>query len=280
MILTEGETTLGEFSQLVPETVYYAYVYFDNFDGNDPVLLNTTIVTGASPPHARLDFTFNDPANKPSKTDLLATLVELFQLPEANFNLDGLTLTGGRRLSDGTAEVYSDISSDTSAAETASSSESDIESGTDSSVDVSSVSSSSYQAGAFDGDVIWGTDSGIIITLNYTVSVDGSLVCTVEANGTNLTSNEVYTGVNADGDDIAQYTDNISPGNNYFELNFTDKGYSVYGTYHVSCIVCNDYPGTPTCSDTVESTDYEYTGEESSSGAEALVVAFAAYFLF
>jgi hypothetical protein len=64
--------------------------------------------------------------------------------------------------------------------------------------------------------------------------------------------------------------------------NFTELEYEP-STYTVSCIVCNDFPGDPSCSE-VESTNYTYTGEEDNeandSSASVFIYAVAAYFLF
>ena len=280
MVLLEGTTELSQLTGLAPKTTYFVYLYFDNFDGSDAVGANETVVTARTPSHATLAFTFT--TTVPSQDELESNLKKIFGLPTANYNLD--SFTGGRRLADSnTVVVYSDTSSSTSAYSTALDSQSDIESSSDSSVEISAIIDSETTV-EFDADSVWTTDRGIVLTLNYSTSVDGSIVCTIEGNGTTLTSDMVYEGVNANGDSVDQLSDTISAGINYLALNFTDEGYTTLGTYHVSCIVCNDFPGTPDCSDAVEETDYKYTAVEdntsSSSGAEALVVAFAAYFLF
>jgi len=278
MVLNEDDDNLlGVFDQLVPNSLFHYFVYFNNFDGNGTVLYYGNVTTAGTPPHAKLTFNFN---TVPSEEEFSAVMLQIFQLPAQNLDI-GKNVFGGRRLDDSTVSVYSDVSSGTSAYDTATENKDTIESDTDSTVSIESVDESNYEAGAFEGTSTWTTDNGIYIEFNYTAAVEGSLFCTVEGNGTNLTSNEVYTGYNADGVAVNQYTDDISAGANYFMLNFTEEGEYDYGTYHVSCIVCNAYPGTPTCSDTVESTDYDYTGtDDNSSGAQALVVAIAAYLLF
>jgi len=277
IILTEGSTNLlGTFSQLSPNTVYHVFLYFDNFNGKDPISAETNATTKSTPPHAELVFTFN--GNPPTESEFTSTMLQIFKVPSQNLNNQGGHFSL-RRLAD-TIYVYSDISSDTSAYDTATTNKDTIEEDTDSTVTINSVDESTYEDGAFDGDVIWITDNGIYITVNYTAAVEGELVCTAEENGANLTSDQVYEGVNSTDNEIYQFIFTATTGNYTLQdINFTDEGVTPYGTYHVSCILCNDYPGTPSCSE-VQYTDYEYTGTDNNSGAEALVMAVAAYFLF
>ena len=280
MILTEGLTELSQLTGLAPKTTYVIYLYFDNFDGNGGILANETVLTARTPSHAQLTFDFT--SSTPDADEMKSYLKQIFGLPGANYNLDDFD--SGRRLATSTsATVYSDTSSSTSAYSTALSSKSTLESSTGSEITITPIADDGEDA-EFDGTTVWGTENGIYITLNYSSTVEGNIYCTVEANGSALTSDQVYESVNADAESVDQYYDSITAGENYLMINFTDEGYTTLGTYHVNCIVCNDFPGTPDCSDTVKHTEYEYTAEEdnteSSSGAEALVVAFAAYFLF
>ena len=42
-------------------------------------------------------------------------------------------------------------------------------------------------------------------------------------------------------------------------MNFTDGEYEI-GTYHINCIICNAFPGMPSCS-SVKNTYYDFTND-------------------
>jgi hypothetical protein len=124
---------------------------------------------------------------------------------------------------------------------------------------------------------VWDEIDDGIVSFNFTSAVDGFLYCVAEVNSTydsSYSSDNIRFGLDRNGDDAYDtLTLEISAYENK-EYNFTADG---YGVYDYACVICEDYPLTPTCSEVANYT-FDYS-DSSSSGAVALVMAVAAYLL-
>ena len=272
-----GDNVIWSFDFLVPGLNYTVYTFVDNLSGSDKAEDEQQVATLALPPHAKLSIDFGDQSvvinniiqkiAKATKWD--STFIELS------------TDTNRRMATSVSGYVYSDPNYKSSAFDAVNDNKDSIEEETGGKVTVDPISSDTYEDGAF-SSAEFVTDNGIVLLLNYTVDVDGSIYCLIQ-NGSGIIedTDTVYSAEPSNGGEADYYAyDVIAEVSNSISWNFTELGYEV-STYSVNCIACNAYPGDPSCSDVVN-TDYVYTAtsdNENNSGASFLAAALAAYLL-
>jgi hypothetical protein len=273
----EGESkTIASFSQLVPGSTYFFYIYVNNFCGNESTFKNITIETNPLPAHAEIQV--EDVTDEDNFTQ---AMVSLFKIDSNRMDKRNPKKGGngpgpeGRHLATTQSYmVYSSMTSSDSAYDEVSQ-YSDDELSTQLGVTVTGVSkidTDSYSDGSWEILPDWVLE-GEIVNMTFTPSVDGSLVCEIETNpdteNLTITTTQVYYGLDrtgAENNDTGYSDDVYALTESSFVFNLT--GY-YENVYVISCIVCNDYPLTPQCSNV---SSWEYSTVQSSSFASLVAV--------
>jgi hypothetical protein len=277
-LVEAGDNLVRTFDFLVADSTYKVVAFADNFSGNPPDEVSQEATTLTLPPIGELTITLT------SSSFDATTLAEQIAAA-AKWRTELIYINDDRRRNLQTSlsgYAYGDLSSKISAADAINNNKDAIGLAIGGTISATAIDIAEYDDGDFD-DYEWITDNGIYLMLNFTASVDGELICTIE-NGTDLvlSTDDVYSGVSESGEDIGVEPVEVTAGEESYQTwNFTELGYGE-STYTVNCIICNDFPGLPSCSDVI-STNYTYTGEEDNSdndsSASALVIAIATYLL-
>jgi len=269
-IVSVGANSIAQFVLLLPSTTYYVTSWTDNLSGQSFNADTQNATTAALPSHAQLAITGSTLTAAQIQSALAVAL-------KWDATYISVSTSRSRQLGSASAFIYADPSNSANPYTVANSALAAVGTAVGGTVTATQISAANFTSGSF-SDSLWITDNGVVLTLNFTAAVDGRLYCTVE-NGTNetLSTSEVYLGIDATyGGSLVWYWEYVtgSAATNY-SINFTDQGYNT-STYSVNCILCNSYPGTPSCSDPI-STNYVFTNTSSNSAGQMLMVAIAAY---
>ena len=276
-VILESETkTIASFDQLTPNTKYYFYAYVDNYSGSSSVSVKLEVTTEQLPSHAFVameDFI--------STSTIESTISELLHIDAKRILTSGFS---GRRLQ--VAQSFLVLASVTESQSgydllnAYSQDEIGVALGT-SIVGLSEMSPEDYDEGGWSDEPGWEWDSeSRLLSVNFSSTADGYLYCEIEANVTGnyseLTSEKVFIKFdrnNSPNEDNWHSLQIDAYSNSSYTFNMTE--YEL-GDYVTSCIVCNDYPLSPSCSDVQ---NFTYSIEEESSSFSCLLLGLISYTL-
>ena len=273
-ILANEVKTIASFYELVPSSNFKFYIYVNNFCGEPSVLEILDLQTQAMPPHAMIEV--DDITDEDNFTQ---SVVALFKI-DSN-RVKKRPPPPGRGLSTSNSVfLYSSMTSTSSGYDQVSGyTESELSSELGVTVtSITKISTDTYPDGDWETEPLWITDNEIV-TLNFTSTVDGSLVCEIETNPNTenytITTAQVLYGLDRTGaeNNDTDYSLDVTAG----VLESYSFNFSMYAenVYVISCVVCNDYPLTPECSNV---TSEEYSSVASTSYAAFFMVSLT-YFL-
>lgn len=282
--LSSGSNDLVTLAELVPGARYFFRVYIQDFSGQETV--SSTFLSDSSILQAgKLSLSFNK--TSPSTDVLIKRLAQVYQLETYMFS----TITTSRRLQNQARflasvqnlQVFSSITEGKSGYDLAGSvSLEDLQENLQNfeliEFDVSQLDPldfSKLEWLEIDGDE-W--DYGDeVLHFNFTLTASGKMMCLVETDpDLNLMVDEqmIVAGICRNGSDCWEFRYEVAVvmGNQMWDFNFTEKGYEE-DRYSVSCLVCNQYPGEPSCTG-IKNTTLDYFRVDLSRAA-ALLAAFA-----
>ena len=276
-VILESETkTIASFDQLTPNTKYYFYAYVDNYSGYTSVSIELEVTTEQIPSHAYValeDFI--------STSDIESTMSELLHIDSKRILTSGFN---GRRLQVSQSFVVLASVTESQSGYDLLNTYSQDELGTALGTKITGLSEMSpedYDDGAWADEPGWEWDSDSrLLSINFSSTADGYLYCEIEANVTGnyseLTSEQVFVKLDRDNlpnEDNWHSLQIDAYSNSSHTFNMTD--YEL-GDYVTSCIVCNDYPLSPSCSDVQ---NFTFSIEEDSNSFSCLLLGFISYTL-
>ena len=259
IISPDKQKTL-KFTQLIPDTTYTLFI--TGLNGNSSAAVQA-IKTGSYPPHGIVSFEDYIPDQF-----LLRKILKLFKIEPERVKF---TESVSRNLQQGqNCLILSSITSEVSGYDIVSSfskSEMSQELGV-TVTGIGKISQDMFEPAGWEAGPEWILELDYVV-INFTSSVDGSVVCGVERSdhesNFSISSEQVRNGESSLGTDNFNRTYRMQVMKGFDSsilINFTDYELDVY---QISCVTCNLYPVMPGCSE-VKSKEYDRFALDDSYG--------------
>jgi hypothetical protein len=244
-LANEGVTKISSFSILFPGNYYKIYAYIDNFSPDSPTTDFITQQTAGLANHVLISL-------ESEVTDVESLKFQLVSILKWRPKLIQITSERFRSLSGWRVYMYADPLSSISPSSVLKTNQKSISTATGESLKYDEIYADDFE----DNITFSGTWVKMpqYLQLNYFTNTDGELICIVQNGSVSISSLEnVYLGVDSSGEPVEQHRKVTTS----MKSDSWNKSSQDLKRFFVDCIVCNNYPITPNCSEVI-SASYNY----------------------